>query len=371
MENEKNKNILDAIPFYGNEEGIDAIIVEEEVVDAIIIEEETIPPLSVSPQSIPVKEKLVTPIQKTKQKQTVIQETEIPVIKQKKKQFSFLKIFLIIGIIIALGVATFLWKKYTDAKLESTNLEKQRVEQIIAQVNQAVAQQNYELALSTLDNINWQLNPEDNKQFVEQYNNQRENLRQIITPLKAQQDSMKLAAAFAATQQQAGIDTSIILKENEVAGLKLPFEERDIRSGISQAFKNYDVKKIIGQQDGPDFIYYSVLDNFGKEIYSFNMDFENELKLDKILTESEKVRDQYGLSIGDTYAKIKQLRGYNIKHSTSPVEMMETVAYYDNSNIIYEINGDYKDVNGTGEEKDSQVNDTWKIKYIVWKAMNR
>lgn len=98
----------------------------------------------------------------------------------KKKQSSFLKIFGIIGIVITIGVSIFIWKQHNDEKEQFINLEKQRVEQTIAQVNQAIAQQNYEFALSMLNNINWQLNPDDNKQFVEQYNNQRETLRQII-----------------------------------------------------------------------------------------------------------------------------------------------------------------------------------------------
>jgi len=175
---------LEAIPYDGIEEGIDAIIIEKETVSAP----------SITPESIPEKEELTPPIQETIKEQPVKQPGEISITAQAEKRFSLVKIFLVVGIIAALGVAVFLWGKYSDAKSQSINLEKQRLEQIIAQVNQAVAQQQYELALRTLDNINWQLNRDDNKEYVEQYNNQRENLRQIIAPLNNRQDSLNKAA---------------------------------------------------------------------------------------------------------------------------------------------------------------------------------
>ena len=112
---------------------------------------------------------------------------------KKSKKSTIVIILLILVILIGAGGSYFIWTKYATEKEQAVNLEKKRVEQNIMLANQAIVQKNYESAMSLINNINWEMNPESYKEYVAQYNTQRENMHQAVVQLKKQQDSLNTA----------------------------------------------------------------------------------------------------------------------------------------------------------------------------------
>jgi hypothetical protein len=141
----------------------------------------------------------------------------------------------------------------------------------------------------------------------------------------------------AASTVQSHIDT-IMLYEDRINGIRLPFERKEMLVELQEKFGGYTVAKAIGQQDGPDYPYYSVMDN-DISLASFAMDASDTLKLERLYVEHPAIKDEYGITVGDAYAKIKDLRNGVAKISTDP-HHQHTVLYFDGSNIMYEISGE-------------------------------
>ena len=70
-----------------------------------------------------------------------------------------------------------------DKTEQSINEEKSRLDIIINEVND----KKYDDALLKINSINWLYDPTTNKGYVDQYNSQRENLRNTIEQLKTNQ----------------------------------------------------------------------------------------------------------------------------------------------------------------------------------------
>lgn len=178
---------------------------------------------------------------------TVTQQEEKNPVESLKKKSSVFKILLIAGTLIIVGGSFFIWKKFSDEKQQSINLEKQRVEQIINEVNQAITAQNYDLAFSTLNNINWQLNPDANSQYVEQYNIQRENLRKILLPLKSQDSIKKVEIALQLSTDQIKQDS--IQKADTLITSQLTLISGGCSNdGCTLVFKNKEGSEMVSTQ---------------------------------------------------------------------------------------------------------------------------
>jgi flagellar basal body-associated protein FliL len=109
-----------------------------------------------------------------------------------KKKSSTAWIFLIILVIVLVGAGVFVMtntssQKNKDKTEQSVNDEKARLEVIINEVNQDVTDKKYDDALLKINSINWLYEPDANKGYVDQYNSQRENLRNTIEQLKSNQ----------------------------------------------------------------------------------------------------------------------------------------------------------------------------------------
>lgn len=78
-------------------------------------------------------------------------------------------------------------QKRKDKTEQLVNDEKARLQIIINDVNQDVSDKKYDDALLKTNSINWFYEPDANKGNVDQYNSQRENLRNTIEQLKANQ----------------------------------------------------------------------------------------------------------------------------------------------------------------------------------------
>ena len=84
-----------------------------------------------------------------------------------------------------------------------------------------------------------------------------------------------------------------VLTETSINGLKLPFKPIEMIDRIKVAFQGYDVKKKIGQQDGPDFPFYSIMKG-SEQILFMAMSSLDTLELSKIYIQSPEMSDQYG-----------------------------------------------------------------------------
>lgn len=113
-----------------------------------------------------------------------------PVWQAEKKRSSTPGILLVLLAIVLVGAAVFVMtnnssQKNKDKTEQSVNSEKARLDLIINEVNQAVNDKKYDEALLKINSVNWLYEPDLNKGYVDQYNSQRENLRNTIEQLKA------------------------------------------------------------------------------------------------------------------------------------------------------------------------------------------
>jgi len=113
-------------------------------------------------------------------------------VEPEKKKSSTTGILLIILAVVLVGAAVFFMTKTTSQKSQdkteqSINEEKSRLDIIINEVNEEVNDKKYDDALLKINSINWLYDPTANKGYVDQYNSQRENLRNTIQQLKANQ----------------------------------------------------------------------------------------------------------------------------------------------------------------------------------------
>jgi len=159
---------------------------------------------------------------------------------------------------------------------------------------------------------------------------------------------------------------TLVLFEDSIAGVLLPFKKGfDCFNLIKQTFPDLKVEKEIGQQDGPDFPLFSIRNGNDLIIYFF-MDIEDSTKLNEVVILDDIVKDEYDLKIGDSYEKIKTKRA-DVQTFTDYHQ--HTYAYFDNSKIRYEINGQADLSENADMENlvftEEQIRD-WKIERIIW-----
>jgi len=186
------------------------------------------------PPAVPDKEEPAAPVQPTEAPkaptQAVIAEPvpvyhapivtdtpRQPYVEPEKKKSSTTGILLIILAVVLVGAAVFFMTNKTsqtslDKTEQSINEEKSRLDIIINEVNEEVNDKKYDDALLKINSINWLYDPTTNKGYVDQYNSQRENLRNTIEQLKSNQslEDQKQAtdkAIESAVQQPAQTDT--------------------------------------------------------------------------------------------------------------------------------------------------------------------
>ena len=101
-----------------------------------------------------------------------------------------------------------------------------------------------------------------------------------------------------AQKEEKGDAAQIILTDSSIADIPLPFPREEMLPRLESAFEGYTVTKEIGQQDGPDFPLYEVMD--GEEtIMFFAMHWEDTFRLEAVHVQSSVVVDEYGNSVGD------------------------------------------------------------------------
>jgi hypothetical protein len=136
-------------------------------------------------------------------------------VEPEKKKSSTAWIYILIMVLVLAGAGVYVMTNTTSQKSQekteqSINDEKARLQIIINEVNQDVSDRKYDDALLKINSINWLYDPTANKGYVDQYNSQRENLRNTIEQLKSNQslDDQKHAADKANEQVQQPIQSS-------------------------------------------------------------------------------------------------------------------------------------------------------------------
>lgn len=163
---------------------------------------------------------------------------------------------------------------------------------------------------------------------------------------------------------------TIILYEDRIKNVGLPFGKRDMLTELKKDFAGLTITKEIGLRDGPDFPLYSIKVGY-EEICFFAMDSEDTLKLNDVYIKHPLIKDQYGLKVGDTYQKIKNVRDKEVKTYTDYHQ--HTYAYFKGSNITYEISGDVFLPDTVDFENlkftEQQIKD-WTIEYLIWRKVD-
>ncbi len=118
---------------------------------------------------------------------------------------------IIFGVIFCAYAILFMWadsssKEIQKERVQKENEEKQRIEHVITEVNEAVSNQQFDLALTCLNSITWNL--DNNREYLEKYEAMRESLRATIQQLKRERDSLE--------QVQNTIDMEIAYRNDSI-----------------------------------------------------------------------------------------------------------------------------------------------------------
>jgi hypothetical protein len=164
----------------------------------------------------------------------------------------------------------------------------------------------------------------------------------------------------------------IVLYETKIDSLDLPFPEKDMLSEIQNQFKPYTAERKIGEQDGPNYEYIEILRE-NKQVAFFDFNWENSNQLEEIRITNSAASDQYGVRVGDSYKELKIKRPQDFKNSTNYHQ--HTYLYSDDSNIYYELTGDFSLTSEMIENIEDlklteQQLSTWMVEYILWRLKN-
>ncbi len=166
-----------------------------------------------------------------------------------------------------------------------------------------------------------------------------------------------------------------LLSESRLENIALTnLNGNNISTELQSEFPNSNIEKELGQQDGPDFVLYS-LSTDNKEILYTSMLPEDSTVLNSITFLSPNIKDIYGQTVGTAAQQIIESRS-NINFYADVHQNIYAKA--ENSNIEYRLRGNLKELNdGTYFSEDhtiekSQVYDMF-VEHIIWhkKSNNR
>lgn len=163
-------------------------------------------------------------------------------------------------------------------------------------------------------------------------------------------------------------NSELVLFEDHIGAIPLPFPRQDMLPELREAFRPFTVTKEMGQQDGPDFPLYAVRDG-SREVAYFSMDFEDTLALVELRITSAWISDEYGLSVGDNFSKIKKRRTDEL--DTYSDYHGHTYASIKSSQIGYEISDATPPANAPDDAMDQvsvSIPENWEITTVIWMA---
>ena len=146
--------------------------------------------------------------------------------------------------------------------------------------------------------------------------------------------------------------SSMVLKEDALNDFRLKKAMILEAPILTKHFPNAEIKKEIGQQDGPDYVYYTI----DKDLVFSTPDTKGNVLSHITIKGNSKISDAYGIAIGNTLDDIKAKRS-DIKIVT---DHFRIYLHEEDSNISYEMsltnyNGPDKENYAFDDIKDSKV----------------
>jgi len=130
---------------------------------------------------------------------------------------------------------------------------------------------------------------------------------------------------------------ALVLANSALGPLGLDADTELSLEKLKSVFVGLTVERKVGEQDGPDFVYFEISDQEG-ELFWIKAQDDDPGKIDSVHVTSDKVVDQYGLRIGSTYAQI---------HAARPALLVETDEHFHTyvgnpeEKIVYELSCPY------------------------------
>jgi len=135
-------------------------------------------------------------------------------------------------------------------------------------------------------------------------------------------------------------ENKMILSEDSLGIIRIPISLDSLLDKLKENYPIYQVSKEIGQQDGPNYPYINIADEYNTSLGYINYDGDKPDKLNDIHIVSSDITDEYGITVGMDYDDIIKLRG---NHFSNQFDYHHHVYLYDTtSNIFYEITGDFQ-----------------------------
>lgn len=112
---------------------------------------------------------------------------------------------------------------------------------------------------------------------------------------------------------------SLMLTENSLGSLELSENTVVSISFLKEKFPELNISHEIASGDSPDFHYYEAKHKNGEVLFSIRSYINDgdytlkSSKIDSLVIHSNKIKDQYGISIGNSYADVKKARPDNLK----------------------------------------------------------
>lgn len=154
------------------------------------------------------------------------------------------------------------------------------------------------------------------------------------------------------------------MSEWAIGSLTLAYDMPINEKVIEEAFPGYAIEKIEWKQEGINTVGY-VVSKSGEEIIAFKAQDEKQELLDSIY--SKYAIDQYSVSINTKYREIKSIRPKAIYETTYH---FHTYVGVKNSNIAYQIDGDYAPIENNRADRSSFAESellNWKVIELIWR----
>lgn len=156
---------------------------------------------------------------------------------------------------------------------------------------------------------------------------------------------------------------ALVLANDKLGALKLDGNTKLGLQGLRAVLVGLSVTENIGQQDGPDFVYYQVSDDKG-EIFWIKAQDDDPNKIDAVHVTSPQIIDQFGLKIGSTYAEILRARPGVIVETD---DHFHTYVGHPQENIAYELAVPYaSDYDGPDRNPTKPELERGVIEEMIW-----
>jgi len=167
----------------------------------------------------------------------------------------------------------------------------------------------------------------------------------------------------AAMRENVEKNEALVLTNDKFGALRLDRNTKLDLQGLRAVLVELSVTENIGQQDGPDFVYYQVSDDEG-EIFWIKAQVDDPDKINAVHVTSPHIIDQFGLKIGSTYAEILRARPGVIVETD---DHFHTYVGHPEENIAYELTVPYaSDYEGPDRSPTKQEIERGVIERLIW-----